>query len=168
MIPRCRHFLSKGHWHFTEIISRLSRPTALSNRLIWHYLRIKIFVSTPLPSTQKTQKWENDSLRLRYYSEALCHASWPLCMRGRCSLTSLTNCNKNNNIICLICNLIHGRMFTSKVWTLLRESNLTARQPRSLLRRAPRHAIRATTSEGLAQGCYVASRVGFEPATLRM
>jgi len=31
---------------------------------------------------------------------------------------------------------------------LLHESNLTSRQPR----RAPRHAILATTSEGLAQG----------------
>ena len=28
--------------------------------------------------------------------------------------------------------------------------------------------MQATTSEGLAQGPYVAARVGFEPATLRM
>src|SRR6218665_2771281 len=32
-------------------MSRLS--TALSNMLIWLYLRIKSFLSTPLPSTQK-------------------------------------------------------------------------------------------------------------------
>ena len=47
---------------------------------------------------------------------------------------------------------------------LLLESNLTARQPR----RAPHHVIRATTSEGLAQGPYVVARVGFEPVTLLM
>src|SRR6218665_40713 len=31
--------------------------------------------------------------------------------------------------------------------------------------RAPYHVIHATMSEGLAQGPYVAARVGFEPAT---
>ena len=59
-------------------------------------------------------------------------------------------------------------MFTSKVWTdnnkLLQELNLTARQPR----RVPHHVLQATTSEGLAQGPYVAAKMGFEPATLRM
>ena len=44
---------------------------------------------------------------------------------------------------------------------LLQESNLTARH-------APHHAIQAATSEGLAQGPYVAARVGFEPVTLQM
>jgi len=38
------------------------------------------------------------------------------------------------------------------------------RQPR----RAPHHAMQATTSEGLAEGLYVAVRVGFESATLRL
>ena len=56
-------------------------------------------------------------------------------------------------------------MFTGKVGTdcstLLQESNLATRQPR----RPPYHGIQATTSEGLAQGPYVAARVGFEPAT---
>jgi len=56
-------------------------------------------------------------------------------------------------------------MFTSKVRTddskLLQELNLTARQPR----REPHHAIQATVSGGLAQGPYVAARMGFEPAT---
>ena len=42
--------------------------------------------------------------------------------------------------------------------------NLTAWQPRW----APHHVIQATTSEGLAQGPYLAARVGLEPATLRM
>ena len=46
---------------------------------------------------------------------------------------------------------------------LLKESNLTARQPC----RAPHHAIQATMSEGLAQGPYMAARVVFEPATLQ-
>ena len=59
-------------------------------------------------------------------------------------------------------------MFTSKVRTvdrkLLQEPNLNVRQPG----RAPHHVIQATTSEGLAQGPYVAARVRFEPATLRM
>ena len=58
-------------------------------------------------------------------------------------------------------------MFTSKIWTddsrLLQELNLITRQPRS----APHHIIQATTSEGLAQGPYMAARVGFEPATNR-
>jgi len=61
-------------------------------------------------------------------------------------------------------------MFTGKVrplWTnasrLLQKSNLAARQPRS----ASHHVIQSTTSEGLAQGPYVATRVGFEPATFR-
>ena len=57
-------------------------------------------------------------------------------------------------------------MFTSKVWTddskLLQESNLTARQPR----RVPYHDIHSPTSEGLAQGSYLAARMGFKPATL--
>ena len=56
-------------------------------------------------------------------------------------------------------------MFTSKVRTddskLLQELNLTARQPR----REPHHAIQATVSGGLAQGPYVAARMGFKPAT---
>jgi len=47
------------------------------------------------------------------------------------------------------------------VLKLLQESDLTARQPH----RAPHHVIQATTSEGLAQGPYVAARVGFKPAT---
>ena len=34
--------------------------------------------------------------------------------------------------------------------------------------RAPRHVIQATTSEGLAEGPYVAARVGFEPVTLQI
>ena len=58
-------------------------------------------------------------------------------------------------------------MFTSKIWTddsrLLQESNLTSRQPRS----APHHVIEAITSEGFAQGPYVAARAGFEPAIFR-
>ena len=58
-------------------------------------------------------------------------------------------------------------MFTSKVWTddsrLLQESNLAARQPR----RAWHHAIQAIMSEGLAQGPYMAARVGVEPASFR-
>ena len=49
---------------------------------------------------------------------------------------------------------------------LLQESNLTARQPRR--GSVPHHAILATMSEGLAQGPYVAARVGFEPVALRM
>ena len=57
-------------------------------------------------------------------------------------------------------------MFTSKLCTddswLLQESNVTARQPR----RALHHSIQATTSEGLAQGPYLAARVRFEPVTL--
>ena len=32
----------------------------------------------------------------------------------------------------------------------------------------PHHVIQATMSEGLAQGQYMAARVGFEPATLQM
>ena len=44
---------------------------------------------------------------------------------------------------------------------LLQESNLTARQPRS----APHNVIQAPTSEGLAQGPYVAAKVVFKPAT---
>src|SRR6218665_577062 len=59
-------------------------------------------------------------------------------------------------------------MFTSKVLTddsrLLQESNLAARQPRG----APHYVIQATTSEGLAQGPYLATRMGFEPATFRI
>ena|SRR6218665_1768653 len=39
--------LSKGHLYFTRIVSRLG--TALSNRLIWLYLKVIIFVSTPCP-----------------------------------------------------------------------------------------------------------------------
>ena len=38
-----------------------------------------------------------------------------------------------------------------------------ARQPR----RAPHHIIQATMSEGIAQGPYIAAKVGFEPATLQ-
>src|SRR6218665_788222 len=54
-------------------MSRLS--TALSNRLIWLYLRIKIVMSTSLPSTQETQKCENDSHIQRYkYILAYMHA----------------------------------------------------------------------------------------------
>src|SRR6218665_3057988 len=57
-------------------------------------------------------------------------------------------------------------MFTSKVLTddsrLLDESKLAARQPR----RAPHDVIQTITSEGLAQGPYVAAS-GFEPATFR-
>ena len=45
-------YLSKGHWYSTRIMSRLS--TVL--RLIWYYLRVKIFMSTPLPFTQKNTK----------------------------------------------------------------------------------------------------------------
>jgi len=41
---------------------------------------------------------------------------------------------------------------------LLQELNLAARQPR----RAPHHFMQATTSEGLAQGLYMAAS-GFEP-----
>jgi len=47
---------------------------------------------------------------------------------------------------------------------LLQESNLTSRQPR----RAPHHVIQTTASEVIAQGPYVASRVGFEPATFQI
>ena len=65
-------------------------------------------------------------------------------------------------------NLTYRRMFTSKVWTddnrLLQESNLIARQPR----RAPHNLIQATTSEELAQGPDLATRVEFEPATSRI
>ena len=46
---------------------------------------------------------------------------------------------------------------------LLQEENLTARQPR----RAPRSIIQAIRGEGLAQGLYLAARMGFEPVTLR-
>jgi len=57
-------------------------------------------------------------------------------------------------------------MFTSKVFTdnsrLLRELNLTARQPR----RVPFIVIQSTTSEVLAQGPYVMASVEFEPVTL--
>src|SRR6218665_931905 len=67
----------------------------------------------------------------------------------------------------LIYNLTRSRMFTSKVCTddsrLLQESNLTAWQPC----RTPRHVMQATTSGGLAQGPYVAARVGFKPETFR-
>ena len=55
-------------------------------------------------------------------------------------------------------------MFTSKVWTddsrLLQESNLAARQPQGAT-----SGTQAITSEGLAQGPYVAARGGVEPAT---
>ena len=55
-------------------------------------------------------------------------------------------------------------MFTGKVWTddsrLLEESNLAARQPQGAT-----SVIQAITSEGLAQGPYVAARGGVEPAT---
>ena len=44
---------------------------------------------------------------------------------------------------------------------LLLKLNLTVGQSR----RVPHHVIQATTSEGLAQGPYVAARVGFKPAT---
>src|SRR6218665_551915 len=44
---------------------------------------------------------------------------------------------------------------------LLQESYLAARQPR----KGPHQVIQATMSEGLAQGPYVAARVGFEPVT---
>jgi len=58
-------------------------------------------------------------------------------------------------------------MFTGKVWTdgsrLLQVSSLASRQPR----RALHHAIQSITSEGLAHCPYVATRVGFEPATFR-
>ena len=58
-------------------------------------------------------------------------------------------------------------MFTSEVWTddskLLQESNLASRPSH----RAPHHVIQAITSEGLAQGPYVAARGGIEPATFR-
>src|SRR6218665_1569247 len=50
-----QQYLSKGHWYFTRIMSRLHVSIALNNRLTWHYLRVTIFMSTPLPSTQKTQ-----------------------------------------------------------------------------------------------------------------
>jgi len=57
-------------------------------------------------------------------------------------------------------------MFISKVGTnnskLLQESNLIARQPR----RVPHHVIQVTMSEGLAQGPYIATRLGFEDETL--
>ena len=46
---------------------------------------------------------------------------------------------------------------------LLQESNLAASQPG----RVPHHIMQATASEGLAQGAYVAARLGFEPATFR-
>ena len=46
---------------------------------------------------------------------------------------------------------------------LLQESNLIARQPRGALH----HVIQATASEGLAQGLYVAGRVGLASITLR-
>ena len=46
-----------------------------------------------------------------------------------------------------------------KYGRLLQESNLTAKQSH----RAPHHVIQATTSEGLAQGPYVAAKGGFEP-----
>ena len=65
-----------------------------------------------------------------------------------CGTLEFDSCPNNNNIFCLIYNLTHLRMFISKVWThddsrLLWESNLASRQPR----RAPHHAIQATTSE---------------------
>ena len=73
----------------------------------------------------------------------------------RCRMTSRPTCMREN--VCNVC--------TGKVWTagcrLLHESKLAARQPR----RAAHHVIEITTSEGLAQGSYVATRVGFEPAT---
>jgi len=47
---------------------------------------------------------------------------------------------------------------------LLQELNLTAKQAR----RVPYHIILATTSEGLAQGPYMAARMGFEHANLWM
>ena len=47
---------------------------------------------------------------------------------------------------------------------ILQESNSAARKQR----RAPLHVIQATMDEGLAQGPYVAARVGFEPTTLWM
>jgi len=51
-------------------------------------------------------------------------------------------------------NVTHRRMFTSKVWTGDRRRRiLAARQSR----RAPHHVIKATTSEGLAIGLYVAA-----------
>ena len=46
---------------------------------------------------------------------------------------------------------------------LLQESNLAARQKC----RAPHHVIQTTTSEGLAQGPYMAAKVGFKPANFR-
>jgi len=45
----------------------------------------------------------------------------------------------------------------------IQDSTLSARQPR----RALYHFIQTTASEGLAQSPYVATRVEFEPATLR-
>jgi len=45
----------------------------------------------------------------------------------------------------------------------LQESSLITRQPRNV----PHHIIQATASEELAQGPYLAVRVGFAPATLR-
>ena len=55
-------------------------------------------------------------------------------------------------------------MFTSKIWTddsrLLQESNFAAKQPQGAT-----SVIHAITSEGLAQGPYVAARGDIEPAT---
>src|SRR6218665_959993 len=73
-------FLTKGHWYSTRIMSRLS--TALSNRLIWLYLRIQIFMSTPLPSTQRTQK--------RINSEVI--IEWLLANRISMTFVELTKC----------------------------------------------------------------------------
>ena len=50
---------------FTRIMSRLS--TALSNRPIWLYFRIKIFMSTPLPSTQKHKNEKMTLICMRGY-----------------------------------------------------------------------------------------------------
>jgi len=57
-------------------------------------------------------------------------------------------------------------MFTSKVLSisrLLQELNSASRQPKGTT-----SVIQAITSEGLAQGPYVATRVGVEPATFRI
>jgi len=57
-----KFFLSKGHWYFTRIVSRLS--TALSNMLIWHYLRVKF--SCPLRYRQH-KRHKNEKMT-QFYS----------------------------------------------------------------------------------------------------
>src|SRR6218665_4173829 len=71
----------------------------------------------------------------------------------------------------LIYNLTHRGMFTSKVRTDdsavagYYRSRILA--PRYHAGREPHQVIQPTTSEGLAQGPYVAAMVGFEPAPFR-